>query len=59
MAGQRSPYHSNPVVDRIAQLLAELRYGTVEITIHDGRVVQIERKEKIRLAGDGEGRKER
>jgi hypothetical protein len=26
--------------------------GTVEITVHDGRVVQIERKEKIRFAPD-------
>ena len=59
MAGHESPYRSNPVLDRIAQLLTELRYGTVEITIHDGRVVQIERKEKIRLAGDSVGRKER
>ena len=59
MAGTDTPYRSTPVLDRIAQLLKELRYGTVEITIHDGRVVQIERKEKIRLAGDGEGRRER
>ena len=25
-----------------------LRFGSVEITVHDGRIVQIERKEKIR-----------
>jgi hypothetical protein len=26
-----------------------IRFGSVEITIHDGNVVQIERKEKLRF----------
>jgi hypothetical protein len=26
-----------------------IRYGSVEIVIHDGRVVAIERREKVRL----------
>lgn len=30
-------------------LLAGLRFGSVEITVHEGRIVQIERREKIRL----------
>jgi hypothetical protein len=34
---------------KIAQALANLRFGTVEITVHDGRIVQIERREKVRL----------
>ncbi|HLF95607.1 MAG TPA: YezD family protein [Methylococcaceae bacterium] len=41
-----------PVLEAARQLLAALkgiRYGAVEITIHDGRVVQIERREKQRL----------
>ena len=38
--------------ERIACVIGDLRYGTVEITIHDGRVVQIERTEKIRLPAD-------
>ena len=29
--------------------LRGLRFGSVEITVHDGRIVQIERKEKLRL----------
>jgi hypothetical protein len=41
--------------ERIAVLISELRYGTVEITIHDGRIVQIERTEKIRLPNEGNG----
>ncbi len=26
-----------------------LRYGSVELVVHDGRVVQIERREKVRF----------
>jgi len=32
----------------VLSALDGLRYGSVEITVHDGRIVQIERKEKIR-----------
>ncbi len=34
---------------RIFHALEGIRYGAVEITVHDGRIVQIERKEKLRL----------
>ena len=36
----------------LSQILATvrgLRYGSVELVLHDGRVVQIERREKTRL----------
>lgn len=33
----------------IHNALHGLRYGSVEITVHNGQVVQIERKEKFRL----------
>ena len=33
----------------IASALNGVRYGSVEIVIHDSRIVQIERKEKLRL----------
>jgi len=33
-----------------------VRYGSVEITIHDSRIVQIERKEKVRFDSDGNGK---
>ena len=33
----------------ILRAVREVRYGSVEITIHDARVVQIERREKVRL----------
>lgn len=34
---------------RNATALRGLRYGSVEIVIHDGRIVQIERREKWRM----------
>lgn len=33
-----------------------VRYGSVEITIHNSRIVQIERKEKVRFDSDGNGK---
>jgi hypothetical protein len=36
-------------VQKILEALHGLRFGGVEIVVHDGRIVQIERKEKLRL----------
>lgn len=32
----------------VAEAIAGIRYGAVEVTIHDGRIVQIEKREKLR-----------
>jgi hypothetical protein len=40
------------LTQQILQALQEIRYGSVEIIIHDSKVVQIERREKIRLDTD-------
>ena len=37
------------LTQQILRALEEIRYGSVEIVIHDSKVVQIERKEKIRV----------
>ena len=34
----------------LEQALQSIRYGTIELVIHDGRVVQLERREKVRFA---------
>jgi hypothetical protein len=34
----------------LAAALKDLRYGSVEIVVHNSRVVQIERREKMRLS---------
>lgn len=36
---------------RIKEAVAGLKYGTVQIVVHDGRIVQIERTEKFRYEG--------
>jgi hypothetical protein len=38
---------------RIARALNGLQFGAVEITVHHGRIVQIERREKLRLDTPG------
>lgn len=37
------------IVERIIASLQGISFGSVEIVIHEGRIVQIERKEKVRL----------
>lgn len=37
------------ILREIQSALRGLRFGAVEITVHNGQVVQIERKEKFRL----------
>lgn len=46
------------LAERIVQALRGLRYGSVEIVVHDGRVVQFERRERIRFdRGEETGRR--
>ena len=42
--------HSETLLRELAAALEGLRYGSVEIVVHDSRVVQIERREKMRLS---------
>jgi hypothetical protein len=37
------------LLQELVRALRSIRYGTVELVIHDGRVVQLERREKVRL----------
>ena len=46
------------VLDAVKQALGNLKFGSVEITVHDGKVVQIERKEKVRLTVNERGKSE-
>lgn len=38
------------VIEAIKRALGNLKFGSIEITVHDGKIVQIERKEKVRLS---------
>jgi hypothetical protein len=42
----------------VREKVADLRYGVVELTVHDGHVTQIERREKTRLRVAREPRRE-
>jgi hypothetical protein len=52
-AGKRIP---NDVRQRILGAIANIEYGSVEVVVHEGKVVQIECRENIRMnrhqAGD-------
>ncbi|MER2511110.1 MAG: YezD family protein [Nitrosomonas ureae] len=37
------------VIEEILSAVTSIEYGSVEVVIHDGRVVQIECRKKIRL----------
>jgi hypothetical protein len=43
------PRASDENLTHILSALQGIRYGSIEIIIHDSRVVQIERKEKLRF----------
>ncbi|HTT08641.1 MAG TPA: YezD family protein [Gammaproteobacteria bacterium] len=40
---------SEVIVKQILDSLKGLRYGSIELIVHDGQIVQIERNEKLRL----------
>ncbi len=37
------------ILQEIVNAIESLRFGSVEITIHDGKITQIERREKFRF----------
>lgn len=44
------PKSGDPDVESaIIEAVRSLRYGSVEVTIHNAKVVQVERKEKLRF----------
>jgi hypothetical protein len=48
---QQSPSRQDEkrIVDEVLNALRGLRFGSIEITVHEGKVTFIERKEKVRL----------
>jgi hypothetical protein len=50
-AGEARERQPSSAEQEILRAIAGIEYGSVEVVIHDGRVVQIECREKIRLAG--------
>lgn len=38
-----------PLVQEILRAVESVRFGSIEITVHEGRVTQIEKREKVRF----------
>jgi len=52
VVGNNVPQGSqNKLLDRILKAIKDVRYGSVVITIHDSKVVQIDKTEKMRFDG--------
>ena len=54
---QKDNQISEEVAQEILRAVASIRYGSVEVVIHENKVVQIECREKIRVNQNGSGRK--
>jgi len=46
------------VLSALARLIREVRFGSIEIVVHEGRVTQIERRERVRFAPSDAARRE-
>lgn len=57
-ASQTSSQPNSEVVQEILRAIDQLRhgsgYGSVEITVHESRVTQIERREKVRFGQEAQ-----
>lgn len=52
MTSKASQNEPEPWVEIIRQKLAGMRFGSVQIIVHEGRVTQVESTEKTRLSTD-------
>ncbi len=43
-------------LEALTPWVASLRFGVIQLVVHEGRVVQMERTEKVRLAGSKGGK---
>jgi hypothetical protein len=48
-ANEISPAYAEQLLPDIKKALLGLRFGSIELTVHEGKVTQIERKEKFRF----------
>lgn len=49
-----APEPASPEVAAIVAALAGLRFGTLEIVVHEGRVAELRRTERVRLVTPAE-----
>ncbi|GIQ69531.1 DUF2292 domain-containing protein [Xylanibacillus composti] len=46
---EKSSEKEKEIIHYIQQSLSDIQYGSIHIVIHEGRIVQIERTEKLRM----------
>jgi hypothetical protein len=42
-------HQHNEIMKHVQEILSEIKYGSVTLVVQDGKVVQIEKNEKIRI----------
>lgn len=47
------PNKLNEIEKHIIDAIAQIKFGALEVLIHDSKVVQIERREKVRFDSKG------
>ncbi|MDR2220151.1 MAG: YezD family protein [Methylobacillus sp.] len=47
---QTNTQQQAPLTQEILRAIDSLRFGSIEITVHEGRVTQIEKREKVRFS---------
>ena len=47
--GERNNKHTDEIWEKIKEQVTGLKYGNVNIIIHDGRITQVETSSKIRF----------
>lgn len=52
MTNKTTPEMTRQALQQIERAIKEIQFGSIEITLHEGRVTQIERREKVRLTAD-------
>ena len=45
---------NHELIDRLRTALKDLQYGSIHLIVHEGKVMRIERVERIRLTGPPE-----
>jgi len=49
MSQETANTSNNSVIQELVSAINSLRFGSIEITVHEGRVTQIEKREKVRF----------
>ncbi len=52
MAQQTAEIEVDPWIDIVKQKVSAVRFGSIQIIVHEGRVTQVESTEKTRLASE-------